>query len=160
MEGNGNGGIDWNPCLIMFNSNLSYWAGNVTGYTSFPNAVSGSNMAAALGGPVQNAWFFQARAGVRPSDKLDIMASVSFANADKKPTSAWQYNDYGWEVDLTATYKITSNLSYMLGAGYFFTGKYFMADFGNNSANPFNPIGVEPKLTNDYLVINKLTLTF
>ncbi len=22
-----NGGLDWNPCLIMFNSDLTYWAG-------------------------------------------------------------------------------------------------------------------------------------
>ncbi len=160
MEGNGNGGVDWNPCLIMFNSNLSYWTGNITGYTTFPSALSGSNMTASLNGPMQNAWFFQLRGGVRPIDKLDIMASVSFANADKKPTPAWQYNDYGWEADLTATYKITNNLSYMLGAGYFFTGKYFRGDFGNNLANPFNPMGMEPQLANDYLIINKLTLTF
>ncbi len=33
--------------------------------------------------------------------------------------------DYGYEVDLTATYKITNNLSYMLGAGYLFTGEYY-----------------------------------
>jgi hypothetical protein len=76
------------------------------------------------------------------------MASVSYATADKKPSAAWLYNDYGYEVDLTATYKITNNLSYMLGAGYLFTGKYF------KGTSETNQIG------NNYLVINKLTLIF
>ena len=77
------------------------------------------------GSPMKNVWFFQGKAGLRPTDKLDIMASVSFARADKKPTEDWLHKDYGWEVDLTATYKLTNNLSYMLGAGYFFTGDYY-----------------------------------
>lgn len=131
------GGLDWNPCLIMFNNDLTYWMGNQVGY-------GGAN-----GGPMSNAWFFQLRGGVKPIDKLDIMASVSYANADKKPSAAWLYNDYGYEVDLTATYKITNNLSYMLGAGYLFTGKYYkgVSDVGTD-------------LANNYMLINKLTLTF
>ena len=36
--------------------------------------------------------------------------------------------NYGWEIDLTGTYKITNNLSYMLGAGYLFTGDIFKGD--------------------------------
>jgi hypothetical protein len=52
-------------------------------------------------------------------------------------------------VDVTGIYKITNNLSYMLGAGYLFTGKWF---HGRTIAN--QPID------NDFLVINKLTLTF
>jgi hypothetical protein len=133
-----NGGRDWNPCLILFNFwDRTYWAGNIAGYDSAVN-----------GGPMTNAWFFQGRVGFRPIEKLDIMASVSFANADKKPTAAWLYNDYGYEADITATYKITNNLSYMVGFGYLFTGKYF------KGTGETNQIG------NDYLVINKLTLTF
>ncbi len=59
-----------------------------------------------------------------------------------------QKKDYGWELDVTATYAITNNLSYMLGVGYLWTGDYFKA------GDPSN------KLNDDYLVINKLTLTF
>jgi len=110
-------------------------------------AVAGHN-AAAQAGPMYNAWFFQLRGGVKPIDKLDIMASVSYANADKKPTAQWLYNDYGYEVDLAATYKITNNLSYMLGAGYLFTGRYYRGESDGNS------------VSNDLLVLNKLTLTF
>ncbi|HLZ18788.1 MAG TPA: hypothetical protein VKO67_04205, partial [Smithellaceae bacterium] len=101
-----------------------------------------------LDSPMQNAWFGQLFGGVKPIDKLDIRASVSYATADKKPTAAWQYNDYGYELDLTATYKITNNLSYMLGGGYLFTGKYFK---GTNDSN---------ELRDNFLVLNKLTLTF
>jgi hypothetical protein len=147
------GGRDWNPCLIMFNNDLTYWAGAVTGYYSFPVGALGQNKASSISGPMTNAWFFQLRGGIRPIDKLDIGLFVSYANADKKPTADWQHSDYGTEVDLTATYKITNNLSYMLGAGYFFTGKFFKADYAS-------AIGIDPSLNDNYLVINKLTLTF
>ncbi len=131
------GGIDWNPCLIMWNYDLTYWVGNINGYN---NARQSS--------PMSNAWFFQARGGVRPVDRLDIMASVSCANADKKPTAAWVNNSYGYELDLTATYRITNNLSYMLGGGYLFTGDFYK---GESDANA---------IRDNYLLINKLTLTF
>ena len=132
-----NGGRDWSPCLIMWNQDINYWVGAVTGHNT-----------AAQSGPMYNAWFFQVRGGMKPVDKLDIMASVSYANADKKPTAQWLYNDYGYEVDLTATYKITNNLSYMLGAGYLFAGRYYRGESDSNS------------VSNDFLVLNKLTLTF
>jgi hypothetical protein len=140
-EGNASGGLDWNPCLILFNSDLSYWVGSQAGYNE--TTTYGINT-----GGMNNAWFFQLRGGVRPIDKLDIMASVSYANAVVKPTTSWLYNDYGYEVDLTATYKITNNLSYVLGGGYLFTGKYFKGTLDSN------------EVRNEYLVINKLTLTF
>ncbi len=139
-----NGGRDWNPCLIMWNYDRTNWAGALTGYNG---AAQDTAMA--------NGWLFQMHGGVKPIDKLDVMASVTYAFADQKPwatagnpATAYLYNDYGWEVDLTATYKITNNLSYMLGGGYLFTGKYYK---GTSDAN---------ELTNDFLVLNKLTLTF
>jgi len=76
------------------------------------------------------------------------MASVSYATADKTPQAVWVSRVYGYEVDLTATYKITNNLSYMLGGGYFFAGDYYK---GASDANQIN---------NNFMVINKLTLTF
>ena len=132
-----NGGVDFNPCLILFSQDLTYWAGAPSGYDLSDT-----------GSPMQNAWFFQGKVGVRPMPKLDIMGSVSYANADKKPTAEWLHNSYGWEVDVTGTYKITNNLSYMLGFGYLFTGDYFKGQVDTN------------QLTNDYIVLNKLTLTF
>ncbi|MFO7568251.1 MAG: hypothetical protein R6W75_00505 [Smithellaceae bacterium] len=131
-----NGGRDWNPCLIMWNYDRTNWAGALAGYN---NTVQDTAMA--------NAWFFQGRAGVKPVANLDVMASVSYAHADKKPAGIIN-NDYGYEVDLTATYKITQNLSYMVGCGYLFAGKYYKGASDSN------------ELTNDFLVINRLTLTF
>ena len=131
-----NGGRDWSPCLIMWNYERTNWAGALAGHNA---AVQDTAMA--------NGWFFQVRGGVKPVAQLDVMASVSYANADKKP-AGFLNNAYGYEADLTATYKITNNLSYMLGVGYLFTGDYYK---GTSDLN---------KVTNDYLVINKLTLTF
>jgi hypothetical protein len=133
------GGMDWNPCLIMFNQDLAYWAGTIPG---FPGDAATSNAS-----PMSNAWFGQGKIGVRPIAPLDIMASLSYAQADKKPLGV--INDlYGWEIDVTGTYKLTNNLSYMLGVGYLFTGDYYK---GNSNANRVN---------DDYMLINKLTLTF
>jgi hypothetical protein len=132
------GGYDWNPCLIMFNwYDTGFYAGTVSGYGSTK-----------VTGPMTNALFFQGRIGAKPIPELDAMLSISYANADKKP-SGYPSGEYGWEVDLTGTYKITNNLSYMLGVGYLFTGDYFK---GNDQAGS--------EVYDDFLVINKLTLTF
>ena len=138
------GGYEWNPCLLLFNSDVTYWAGTQSGWNA---SSSASYKFGTNAGPMTNAYLAQLSAGVRPIDKLDVRASVSYATADKVPT-VWASREYGYEVDLTATYKLTNNLSYMLGGAYLFTGDYFK---GANSANEIN---------NNYLLINKLTLTF
>ena len=154
QSGLGNtGGLDWNPCLILFNTDLDYWAGDILGH-------SGS----VVNGEMANAWFFQGRVGVKPTPQLDAMLSVSYATVDKKtvpyefmsvswyaPTTG---SSYGVEVDLTGTYKITNNLSYMLGAGYLFTGDYF------KGINQFQSMFGNAKVQDDFIVINKLTLSF
>ncbi|PKN67260.1 MAG: hypothetical protein CVU54_17350 [Deltaproteobacteria bacterium HGW-Deltaproteobacteria-12] len=136
VEGDLTGGQDWNPCLILFNYDRTTWAGAMPGY----NGAGAQNQMA-------NAWFYQVKGGVKPTDKLDIGLSVSMATADKV-AAGWVSKDYGYEVDVTGTYKITNNLSYMLGFGYLISGDYFK---GLSSANA---------VANNYLVINKLTLTF
>lgn len=136
-----NGGRDWNPCLIMFNWDRNYWAGAMAGY--------GAPAATADSGVMTNAYFGQLKAGVRPISDLDIALSVAYAKADKLPTGYFE-KDYGWEVDVTATYKITNNLSYMLGAGYLFTGDYYEATRAVITDN----------VEDNFIVLNKLTLTF
>ncbi len=132
------GGNDWNPCLIMFNYyDVANWIGDVQGYDS-----------SIVTGPMTNAWFFQGRVGVKPKPEIDAMLSVSYAQADKKPTG-FTAASYGTEIDLTGAYKITDNLSYMVGFGYLFTGDYFK---GKNAPGA--------DVNDDYLVMNKLTLTF
>jgi len=161
------GGRDWNPCLLMFNWERAYWAGTLPGY--LPGGVLGLVATEPnMGGVMNNAWFGQIRAGVRPILNLDIMGSVSYAkavrNASVAPasllpdalagfggTDLTNERDYGWEIDVVATYKITNNLNYMLGGAYFFTGDYY-----KGKVAPGAPNDVE----DNYLIINKLTFTF
>jgi hypothetical protein len=140
LEGGINtGGANFNPCLILFNTEtMGYWAGPV-----------GTDAAGALDTQMNNAWFFQGRVGVKPTPQWDVMLSLAYATADQKPTG---FNGtYGTEVDLTATYKITNNLSYMLGGGYLFTGDYFKGA---------PPEGSNNQVCDDFILINKLTLSF
>ena len=127
-------GKDWMPCLLLFNFERTYWAGPIDG--NIPDF-----------GIMYNAWFYQLRGGVRPVADLDLGISLAYANADKKLFPGMK-KDYGWEMDVTANYKITNNLSYMLGVGYLWTGKYWRGD------------ETDLDVKNNYLVINKLTLTF
>jgi hypothetical protein len=136
------GGLDWNPCLIMFNNEtISYWQGGIAGHDD-----------KWVNYRMNNAWFFQGRIGIQPTPQFDAVLSISYALADKK--ALWGYpttgGTYGTEVDLTGTYKITNNLSYMLGFGYLFTGDFFKG-YDTGSVN---------KVCDDFIVINKLTLSF
>ncbi len=134
-----NGGRDWSPTLIMYNRDRSYWFGELKS-----DAVAAGN---GFGSSFANGFLYQIRAGVNPTEKLDIMVSFTYAAADEKPAN-YIDDEYGYELDVTATYKITNNLTYMLGAGYLWTGDYFR---GASAANT---------VQNDYMVINKLMLTF
>ena len=150
------GGRDWDPCLIMFNNTTANtWLGPVLNPTWNPATglpVNSTTGASGIDGEMVNAWFGQLRAGVAPIPKLRFDTSVSYAAADQKPynTVTHQYfdRDYGWEVDVIGTYKITNNLSYILGGAYLWTGDYF-----KNGVSTQN-------LNDDYLIINKLTLNF
>jgi hypothetical protein len=140
------GGMDWNPCLIMFNQDLTYWVGPINGYGGSYN-FSGSYPNTGYGG-MTNAWFGQLKAGVHPISNLDINTAISYAKADEIP-AGWAGSSYGWELDVTGTYKITNNLSYMVGVGYWWVGDYYK--------------GLAPEqneVRDNYMLINKLTLTF
>jgi hypothetical protein len=92
---------------------------------------------------------WQVFVGMKPVPKLDLKASFTMAQADKDgAATGWVSKDYGNELDITATYKIYDNLSYMIGFAYLWAGDYFK---GTDSSK-----GVD----NDYLLTHKLTLTF
>jgi lipopolysaccharide assembly outer membrane protein LptD (OstA) len=98
---------------------------------------------------INNVQFAQVFVGVKPVPKLDVKASYTIAQADKDGASVnWQSKNYGSEFDLTATYKIYDNLSYMVGFAYLWAGDYFKGTVATQT------------LDNDYLVTHKLTLTF
>ncbi len=146
----GSGGRSWNPTLILWNEYTARWAGQL-GYKT--GAYNGGGEYP--GDSMTNAHLFQIYGGFKPIPKLDIRASVAYAMADEKCNQALGVNaeeykdsDIGWEVDLTAAYKIYDNLTYTVGFGYLFAGDYWKADSDHN------------KVDDTYLLMHKLDLVF
>jgi hypothetical protein len=131
------GSSDFNPMLMLWNYDLARWNGNM-----------GPNLGQPMGSGITNAQVAQVFVGVKPMPKLDIKASYAIAQADKDGVVGQISKNYGSELDLTATYKIYDNLSYMVGFAYLWAGDYFKGSSATTAVD------------NDYLVTHKLTLTF
>ena len=129
------GGTSWNPALILMNDDMNTWSGG--GATTSPAGVTSKKL---------NMMLAQVFGGFNVTPKLNLGAALTWAKANEKLT--FVDDKLGTEIDVTATFKIYDNLSYMMGAGYLFTGDYF------KGASAANEIG------NDYLLMNKLTLSF
>lgn len=129
----------WRPTLIFGEANLNVWAYGSTNGTGTAAGGYSTNK--------QNLILYNGFFGFNVTPKLNIEAAFSFMQADKTP-AGYISKDYGYEADIKATYKIYDNLSYMLGAGYLWTGDYFK---GKSAAN---------KVGNDYLLMHQLTLNF
>ncbi len=150
--------------LILWNSaygdNLGNLRGNVAGVTA--NRRTGASYQ--INQFMDNVWFYQIYAGIKPTPKLDFKAALSIANADKKPKSdvgavgsigyygtrvqEFDSNKYGTELDITGSYKIYDNLTYMVGFGYLWVGDYFKG------------YDVNAKTRDNYLLTHRLTLNF
>ena len=108
-------GQDWNPALILMNNNLSWISREVTtGMTPAPAGVG----VIKLNSTIANAF-----ANFKATPKLDFGTSFTWAKVNEKKTAL--SDELGFELDVTATYKIYDNLTYMVGAGYLWTGDYF-----------------------------------
>jgi hypothetical protein len=144
------GGVDFNPALILFNYDEMRWNGGL-GWGPNAGGAAGTsiNNSSTNAAGISNAFIVQVFGGIKPIPKLDVKAAITWARADKPVTSSgWVSKDYGWEGDLTATYKIFDNLSYMVGFGYLWAGDFWK---GTRS---------DAQLNNDYLLTHKLTLSF
>jgi len=130
-------GQSWDPFLLMFNNPMNNWTGNWSGYGAGNAAISYME---------DNCLLWQVFAGWNVTPKLTFEASYGQAKADEKGTAVDDF--YGSEFDLTATYKIYNNLSYMIGFGYWWVGDYFK---GTSTGN---------QIDDDYIVMHKLTLSF
>ena len=163
------GNYGFNRSLILWNSDY-YDTTGITGGNWTSN--SGNAVNPRTGSPyapyafMDNVWFYQAYVGIKPMPKMDIKVSYSIASADKKPKSdvgavgspgyytptanvrEFASAQIGSELDLIATYQIYDNLTYMIGAGYLWTGDYFK---GYDSS---------AVVSNNYLLSHKLTLNF
>ena len=107
---------NWNPTLILladdyltdiFPGGNAYDAGN---FSSWKNAPAGFIMYNAFG-------------GFNPTPKINIELGFTYAEFDKKPRigntktgAEYVSKKMGYELDLTASYKIYDNLTYMMGA--------------------------------------------
>jgi hypothetical protein len=155
------------PTLILWNDDYQTNVGNISG--NIPAGATGSNrrtgQSYAVTQVMDNVWFYNIYAGIKPTPKIDIMAALSIASADKKPKSdvgavgspgyysnvnvtEFVSSQYGTELDLTASYKIFDNLTYMIGVGYLWTGDYFKG------------YDTTAQISNNYLISHKLTLNF
>ncbi len=132
----GPSGFNYDPCLILWNDDLQKWSGHNLG-----NGLGGNN----TGDTMSNAWLYQIYAGYSPIEKLDLFASFTYAKADEKGTAA--DDEIGSEIDITANYKLFDNLNYLVGFGYFFAGDWYKGATSN-------------EVDDDYIVMNKLTLSF
>jgi len=130
------GGVDLKQTLILWNEDVTLWVGDRWN----------------LGPGVKNAQFFQVYGGYKWQD-FSFAGSLAYAKADE--TRSNQDDDYGYELDVTASYKITNNLSYMVGAGYLWTGDYFKYNNYGYSGG-----ATEIDVDDVYLITNKLTLSF
>jgi hypothetical protein len=134
-------GTDFQPCLILWNYDLGRWEGALGGQ----NGLSGKNVG---GYNSDNVEALQIFAGIKPIPKLDVKASFTIASMDKDVVVSQVSRDIGKELDISATYKIYDNLSYMIGFAYLWAGDAFK---GSNAG---------ASIDNDYLLTHKLTLAF
>jgi hypothetical protein len=149
------------PCLLFG----SYWYNHaVGGQTGFVTSTTSPVTGTAMGSNnytyfFDNIWMLQGYAGFKPIPKLDLMMSYSWFRADQLPRAIkgvpvsagnpeFQSKDIGTELDIKATYKIFDNLSYMVGAAYFWTGDYFKGTSATNQVD------------DNYLLMHSLNLTF
>jgi hypothetical protein len=123
-------GSDWNPCLILFNDTQ-------------PTSVGTYGT---TGTALNNAYLWQAFAGMSPMENLSVKATLSYAYADEKLD--FKDDNYGTEFDIEAHYKIYDNLDYMVGFGYLFAGDYYKGDSSDN------------EIDDTYLLMNKLQVDF
>jgi hypothetical protein len=152
----------FNPCLILWNEDYMQWMSPTGSGGSQTGTIYGNATGNPISTPMNNMWFYQIYGDFKATPKLTLGAAFTYAYAAKKPTHngnptndtiaprgvTFLSDEYGKELDITMKYKIYDNLEYMIGAAYLWTGDYFK---GTNAAT---------KLSNNYLITHKLTLTF
>jgi hypothetical protein len=162
------GGTNFAPALILMNDAFATWNGG-SSFAAMPaNYTNVLGNAGFVYNPVTsskyNVLIYNAFAGVNPTPKWNIEMGLTYATVDKTAIQMnWatgavieaDSNKLGTELDLKATYKIYDNLTYMVGAGYLWTGDYF-----KYTVSAANVVTRNAKVDNDYLLINQLTLSF
>jgi len=165
MKGSLNCGYAWNPALILMNSDLKWWGGgnaapkiiNPRGYIYNPAFTQSQGVGSQAGDDAKsNTVWYNLYANFTATPKLTLGTALTYATVQTKKLSATTEADsdkLGTELDVTATYKLFDNLTYMVGAGYLWSGDYLKYMAGGAST----PL---TKVENNYVLVNKLTLNF
>jgi len=143
------GGYDWKPLLYFNNIDVnSYMQGSPAVKDTYRTDPKGYIVYSLIG-------------GFNATPKLLLEGALSFTAFDKD--TAWPMlkarttanrpaalvsKNIGTELDVKATYKIFDNLTYMVGAGYIWTGDAWKGSVDTN------------KVGNDYILLNQLKVTF
>ncbi|MCL2669374.1 MAG: porin [Syntrophaceae bacterium] len=150
----GDRGNFWNPALILLNNDLQNWGTSGGGSANPRMYIPATMPGAAANAPnnhKRNSIWYSLYANYAVTPKLMLNTALTYATVAEKKLSATTEavsDKLGWEIDLSATYQIFNNLSYMVGAGYLFAGDYF------KGANP------NANVENNYVLINRLQLNF
>lgn len=161
-EGHYREGLDYdrsfNPCLLLWNEDYMHWFGGDTEGTLNTGTLAGNAGDRGIKTYLDNVWMYQIYGNYKATPKLHIGASFTYAYTDKRLTMdmlpaspsnpEFLSDEIGSELDVIVKYKIYDNLEYMVGFAYLWTGDYFK--------------GTDPgtKLSDNYLLTHKLTLTF
>ncbi len=142
--GAGGVGHDYNPFQILTGD----WMGLLNGDKG---GVHGSLVAA--GGLSAGVHAVGLNASMPVNDKLTLTGTVGSAWADEVniTVASGQNDDFGWEVDLGASYKLLDNLTYGVHLAYLNTGDFWLA---GNATVP----GTETN--NVYLLAHQLVMKF
>jgi hypothetical protein len=139
------GSKNWNPTLIMMGDD--YLTDIFPGGNAYDAGHFGSGKYSAAGFSIGNMF-----GGFNVTPKLNIEAGLSYAKFNEKPRDSagveYVSKDIGLEFDVTATYKIYDNLSYMVGAGYLWSG------------DAFKGTSEKASVGDDYILMNRLALSF
>ncbi len=142
QEAIGTSGRDLHMALILVNPDRDKYMGPLgMGGSAQPLGDTYVNNGAT------NLQMSQAYFGLNPMEKLGIQVTYNHAEMDRKPTG-YLSTKLGDEVDVTGNYKINDNLSYTVGFGYLWAGDAWKGTDANT------------QVSNDWLIMHKLTLTF
>ena len=153
--GSGNGtGSEFTPLYILTGRGMGCLNADIAGADGISGgavAVAGTHALAII-------------ADYKASDRLTLHGAIAYAQADEEvdngnlgvntvggvPSLSYanRGDEYGWEYDLGAAYKLLDNLTYEAHFGYLDTGDFFNATATSTDA------------TNVYLLSHSLTMTF
>lgn len=134
-------GTEFEPLYILTGRtagmlNNDFWAKQtVGGNGAYTATMSGAGVQA-----------FVLSANYAVSNALSLHGAIGYAEADEE--TAGYDDEYGWEYNIGAAYKLLDNLTYEAHFGYLDTGDYFKA--GNAATNTENV----------YMLSHHLTMTF